>query len=876
MSTTPDDGDLLSNSGRFEYTALDGALVLHPGQRTLTIDGTTHNLAPLVMRCACLLLYRPRQTVALAKVLDRDGEQSVTNAVSKLRALLRPHEKLLQTVRGAGYLWEGDVRRRRLASADSGQVSPAVRHLEGGVRLDSEIGAHNGIAVWRGTLADDTPVVVKFAQAPAAERRVEREHTLWRLVDSAYPEHPQMLQPVRADFEGVPKYFACPDAGQDLDLWLAAHGAQLDRPARFALFQQILDAVSLLHRLGITHRDLKPSNLFVAGPAEAPVLTIGDLGSAQIDDRQRFEQANVRPIGLTIAEPGGATPLYAAPELLRGESGTSASDLYALGVILYQLIRGDFNVPFTGDWAERIDDPALRELIVDMTHSDEAARIASIEVARDRLRTLTVRRQEIEDLAALQKVRARRPWLAAGLALTVLLGVIGYRLVITSELARVEQARKEQMVQFVSTLLESGDPTKEEFGPSPTLQEALHRASAQLDQGQPQDPVVRLSLATVLASVYAGLGDTDYSVRESRRQLELARTLWEEPSVEIASRQLRLGSILARSGDPDAALTVVDAVREPERLDDAAAQDLEVRRCIALAEIATAKVDYPSALTHFERALDVLADEEGLSQLRLDLEIGYAGMLARTGKIPEALARAEVLKTHSELRNAQLRVKRITFQALHAQLLGMAGQPQEAITLLETIIPETQEIYGKRSTRLARLLSVLGQQQANQGDYANAADAYGRAIALYCREDGGHPLWCQLLSGNLGAIQVYLQQPEEALRIMDDVRTALQASDSANPTSVAVINFFSANAHLDLQQIEQAAALAETLTVEHLEQAAPGAAWALRLQVLNARIALHRGPDRAQQALLDAGLDELRALGFKEIEVAAFGRVARS
>jgi DNA-binding winged helix-turn-helix (wHTH) protein len=873
MSATPQQGELLQAIYRFEYTAEPEQIVVHPGQRTLTIGGVTHTLSPMVLRCACLLLYSPRETVPLARLLDREGEQSVTNAVSKLRSLLKPNNQMLQTIRGAGYLWDGEVRRRRLAPADAGSIAPARRQLDGGVRLETEISLHNDIGVWRGALSDDTPVVVKVAQRPAAERALEREHTLWQLVQSTHPEHPQMLQAVRADFEGEPKYFACLDAGLDLDSWTARHWRELPQAARLSLFNDVLTAVAILHRLGITHRDLKPGNLFVSGTPQRWRLSVGDLGSAQIDDRRRFESVNVRPIGLTIGEPGGATPLYAAPEILRGEPGTTASDLYSLGILLFQLLRGDFNLPIGGDWAEGIDDPALRELVVDMTREDEQQRIASVEVAQQRLTALPGRRQEIRDLQTLKKVRARRPWVATAIGAALIVGFFGIRLASTSAQAALEEGRKLQLVQFISTVLESGDPTKEEFGPSPTLTEALHRASAQLDQEQPQDPVVRLSLSAVLASVYAGLGDNEYGLLESRRQLALSRALWGEPSYELALQQLRLGSRLARTGDTDGARDAIESAQFPKNTTPEQTRALALWRHRATAELNTALVDYPAALAAFEAALGVFEPSGELTADRLDLEIGFAGMLARTGNIERALSRAKALEQHPDLTAQKYRVKRLSYQTLQAQLLGMAGQPQASAALLGELIPATEEVYGTRSTRVARALSVLGQQQANLGAYADAANSYTRAAELYCREEGGHPLWCQMIRGNLGAIHVYLQQPQEALDMMDKVRAALAATGAANPTSLAVINYFSANALLDLGRADAAAAAAATLTAEHLDQAAPGASWALRMQVLKARLGLHKNPNASDRQQLAAGVAALKALGFNDAEVEAFGRL---
>ncbi len=134
--------------------------------------------------------------------------------------------------------------------------------------------------------------------------------------------------------------------GLDLDDWLAQVKPDLRR--RMAVLLQIADAVSYAHESGVLHRDLKPTNVRVDGADRSKLLDFG--------------------IGKSLdATPGATrhhalTPDFAAPEQLLGEPTGTATDVYALGALLYLMLtdRGP-HPPFAGDWATLVESAAYRE-----------------------------------------------------------------------------------------------------------------------------------------------------------------------------------------------------------------------------------------------------------------------------------------------------------------------------------------------------------------------------------------------------------------------------------------------------------------------------------------------------------------------------------
>jgi len=166
--------------------------------------------------------------------------------------------------------------------------------------------------------------------APGQERFRREGSTLARLT------HPGIARLVDAGVStsGQPYLVLEYVEGQRIDVFAKEHSLPVD--ARIRLTLQILSAVSHAHANLIVHRDLKPSNILVTSDGTAKLL---DFGIAKLITSESAE-SGVDAAPLTVEDGGALTPEFAAPEQARGDAVTTATDVYACGVLLYLLLSG--------------------------------------------------------------------------------------------------------------------------------------------------------------------------------------------------------------------------------------------------------------------------------------------------------------------------------------------------------------------------------------------------------------------------------------------------------------------------------------------------------------------------------------------------------
>jgi serine/threonine protein kinase len=203
-------------------------------------------------------------------------------------------------------------------------------------------------------------------------------------------------------------------AGGNLLAWSEAQGGMATVPlaTRLDLAAQVAEAIAAAHSVGALHKDLKPGNVLVQVDDGSPAIRLCDFGSGTVLDPARLEGLGITRLGFTktlAREPGG-TPLYLAPEVIAGQPFTVQADIYALGILLYQIVAGDLRKALAPGWEADVEDELLREDIAAAAAGNPAKRLTDAAQLAERLRTLEQRREaRAAEVAAKQRAeRARR------------------------------------------------------------------------------------------------------------------------------------------------------------------------------------------------------------------------------------------------------------------------------------------------------------------------------------------------------------------------------------------------------------------------------------------------------------------------------------
>jgi len=658
----------------------------------------------------------------------------------------------------------------------------------GPYRITGVLGEGGMGVVYRAHRADLSSDVAVKVLRDALLSPSRRERFTFEQRALAQLNHPAIarLYDAGAMSDGAPWFAMELVEGVPITDYCRAHGLSIE--ARLRLFREVCGAVEHAHAHALLHRDLKPSNLLVRADGQVRLLDFGIAKSLEtLVDSDELTRTGLRLM----------TPAYAAPEQVRGGPLGVRTDIYSLGVILYELLAGRLPFDLEGltpseaatvlteqepkrpstvardplAGASRAAWNDLDVLCLTAMHRDESRRYRTVDaLIRDLDRFLSdepleARADSFRYRAGKFLHRHRAAVFAGVAAFVVLVTMVAFytaRLTASRNEARAEAQRARRIETFMTGLFAGGDPAA---GPSDTLRViTLVDRGARDAKNLSAEPEVQADLEATLGGIYQAWGRLD----QADSMLSMS---WEH----------RQSSAHATPGDRARSLMALALLRSAQERHDEA-------ESLAGRALALAKGGEPPGGPLVAEATATLGQvlENRGSYFAADSVLTEAvRLMSSSGN-----ATAERIEAETELANTRYYLGR----------LAEADSINRRVALL------TPLVYGPRHPNVANDLINLGSYQQQIGHYPQAESLFRQALEISRGWYGDdHQLTAACLT-DLARALVYQQRFDEAAKLLEQALAVQQRI--VGPRSPEVAGTLSSMADIALYRDRYEEALA--------------------------------------------------------------------
>ncbi len=541
--------------------------------------------------------------------------------------------------------------------------------------------------------------------------------------------------------------------GERIDSWLRNNAVPVRE--RLALFLQALDAVQYAHRNLVIHCDLKPGNILIDQDRQVRLL---DFGIARLLVDPAKDQTAVESEAVAL------TPQYAAPEILRGEAATIASDIYSLGVVLYEILAGckpRSNTshergavvemlaaePVPLDRQPSLDIQLRRRLRGDLTAivhkamaNDAALRYPTVEAMAEDIRRHRVNlpvnaRPDDRGYRAAKFVRRHGFGVAASavIALATTAGLVSTAW--QSHWRGIEAQKAEEVKNFLLRLFSGVDP-EQALGQEITARQLVEEGASRIEREFADQPGTRAEIVTFLADLFDKLGDQNRALIMIE---EAVRTLGPQDSPALASALQVRGRIRISRGKVDDGVSDIEqalVLHHRFGADLDAAEDYDQ---LAIAARQRGAADEARRLT--EQGLQLRLATLGRDHEETASSYNNLGVIARNAGDLAAAERYHA--TALEIRRKVLPAKHpgiaLSLNNLGALMLSL-GRYREAEDYFAQSLEQNLALYGENHPLTITARNNIGATDLRLGRFREAKIQL-EAVLDYWRAhaDGNHP-----------------------------------------------------------------------------------------------------------------------------------------
>ena len=656
----------------------------------------------------------------------------------------------------------------------------------GPYRLLREIGQGGMASVWLAERADgllERRVALKLPHASwgaaSFADRMARERNI--LASLTHPNIARLYDAGLAD-DGRPFLALEYVEGEAIDAHATTKGLAVR--ARVELAVQVARAVAHAHAQLVVHRDLKPSNILVDAAGQAHLL---DFGIAKLIDPLADDNGTPQA---TQAAGRALTPDYASPEQIRGDAIGTASDIYSLGVVMFQLLadarpyRLDMGLGAVAlaDAIERVRVPRASEAAIDPVVKRQLAGDldailvrALAKASHERYATMDALADDLERHLRGEPVKARpdgwwyhtERWVrrhkletAVGLSILVAVpaGAIAQAAVLVAigagaavalwqmrvarrqtQAARSEATHAEEVKAFVLSIFHAAS-TDEGAGAATTAVDLLKSAQQRIDAELAGRPETAVELMTAIGQGLFGLGELAAADTVLGRAVALAgRELGAGHRHMPLARVVHAGVLLELDRPKEAIVLLVPAIAEARRQRQMSVL-VDGLRWLGSAKLRVGEIEAGlaasrAAVQALEEATRAGATIDARDAMSVWVSLASALNVAEQPGVADAARRAlgHAKAVYGDSFNEAL----LTVRMMLAKGMTAEGQDAQAIAELDAVLDETVRFFGPTYPRIEAIHNYRGHARLDSGDPAGAVQAFRMQLAFAEQRVGG-------------------------------------------------------------------------------------------------------------------------------------------